>query len=76
MHSDGFSIAALNFAIDYERALMQLSDTDLWVWLMYRRGYTQEWIGERLGVSQSDVAYHLGQIVSELGGRLHDDPVH
>ena len=76
MHSDGLSAATLNFAIDYERALMGLSDTDLWVWLMYRRGYTQEWIGERLGVSQSDVAYHLGQIVSELGGRLHDNPVH
>jgi len=76
MHSDGLSAATLNFAIDYERALMQLEDTDLWVWLMYRRGYTQEWIGDRLGVSQSDIAYHLGQIVSKLTGRLHDNPVH
>jgi len=60
-----------NFIIDYERALSKLSDRELWIWLMYRRGYTQRYIGERLGVTQSDVAYHVGKIVRFLERTLN-----
>jgi DNA-directed RNA polymerase specialized sigma24 family protein len=56
--------------IDYERALLTLPDRELWIWLMYRRGYTQEYIGGRLGVTQSDVAYHIGRVRRYLSGRL------
>ncbi len=52
--------------MDYEKALMALPDRELWIWLMYRMGYTQKYIGVRLGVTQSDVAYHIARILKYL----------
>jgi len=55
-----------DFLMDYEKALMALPDRELWIWLMYRMGYTQKYIGVRLGVTQSDVAYHIARILKYL----------
>lgn len=59
-----------NSLIDYESALMGLPDKQLWIWLMHRKGYTQDDIGGRLGVTQSDVAYHIGKVTKYLEERL------
>ncbi|MEJ2068770.1 MAG: hypothetical protein P8Y09_12680 [Deltaproteobacteria bacterium] len=61
------------FVIDYERALMRLPDHQLWIWLMYRKGYTQEYIGMKLGVTQSDIAYHIGKTMVYLRALLNDE---
>jgi DNA-directed RNA polymerase specialized sigma subunit len=55
-----------DFLMDYEKALMALPDRELWIWLMYRMGYTQKYIGVSLGVTQSDVAYHIARILKYL----------
>ena len=57
-----------DFLMDYEKALMALPDRELWIWLMYRMGYTQKYIGVSLGVTQSDVAYHIARILKYLAG--------
>ena len=61
------------FIIDYERALMTLPDHQLWIWLMYRQGHTQEYIGAKLGVTQSDIAYHLGKTSVYLRRWINDE---
>lgn len=61
------------FIIDYERALMTLPDHQLWIWLMYRKGYTQKYIGMKLGVTQSDIAYHIGKTMMCLKALINDE---
>ena len=72
---DTFNIER-NFAVDYERALMDMPDMELWIWLMYRRGYSQDYIGRSLGVTQSDVAYHIERIQDYLKQRVNEVCVH
>ena len=72
---DTFAIER-NFAVDYERALMEMPDMELWIWLMYRRGYSQQYIGTSLGVTQSDVAYHVERIQDHLRRRVNEEGVH
>jgi DNA-directed RNA polymerase specialized sigma subunit len=72
---DTFAIEK-HFEVDYERALMDLSDRELWIWLMYRRGYSQDYIGKSLGVTQSDVAYHIDRIQEYLRRRINEEGIH
>jgi hypothetical protein len=46
----------------YEKALMALPDEDLWIWLMHRSGKRQDWIAEKLGLSQSAVSHRIKKI--------------
>lgn len=64
-----------NFVVDYERALLGMPDTDLWIWLMYRRGYSQDYIGNSLGVTQSDVAYHVERIQEYLKRHVNEEEI-
>jgi DNA-directed RNA polymerase specialized sigma subunit len=65
-----------NFILDYERALMEMPDMELWIWLMYRRGYSQYYIGKSLGVTQSDVAYYIERILNYLAWRVNEEQTH
>jgi DNA-binding Lrp family transcriptional regulator len=51
-----------SFFFRYERALMDLSDENLWIWLMHRAGKNQDWIAEKLQVSQSAVSHRIRKI--------------
>ena len=58
-----------SFFFRYEKALMELSDDDLFIWLMHRAGRSQEWIAKKLGLSQSGVSHRIKKI--EHYFRLH-----
>ncbi len=66
-------LSAQDFIIDYERALLTIPDHQLWIWLMYRRGYTQEHIGIMLGVTQSHIAYHIAKTLMYLQEWFNDE---
>ena len=66
-------LSAQEFIIDYERALLTIPDHQLWIWLMYRRGYTQKHIGIMLGVTQSDIAYHIAKTMICLKKWFNDE---
>jgi hypothetical protein len=51
-----------SFFFRYEKALMELSDDDLFIWLMHRAGRSQEWIARKLGLSQSAVSHRIKKI--------------
>jgi DNA-directed RNA polymerase specialized sigma24 family protein len=51
-----------SFFSRYEKALMELSDDDLFIWLMHRIGRSQEWIARKLGLSQSAVSHRIKKI--------------
>ncbi len=73
MRTDYTVLSAQDFIIDYERALLTLPDRQLWIWLMYRKGYTQEHIGIMLGVTQSNIAYHIAKTLMCLKGWFNDE---
>jgi len=54
----------------YEKALMELSDEDLWIWLMQRSGKSQSWIALKLGISQSAVSHRLKKIDSHFHRKI------
>ena len=67
------------FFFRYEKALMELSDEDLWIWLKHRAGKNQDWIAEKIGVTQSAVSHRIKKIegyfavrVTGRGGRRGD----
>ncbi|MBN2224986.1 MAG: hypothetical protein JW765_09955 [Deltaproteobacteria bacterium] len=76
MYKGDTFFAEKNFAMDYERALMEMPDIELWIWLMHRRGYSQDYIGGSLGVTQSDVAYRLDRIQNYLKRRVNEEEIH
>jgi len=51
-----------SFFYRYEKALMELSDDDLFIWLMHRAGRSQEWIAGKLRLSQSAVSHRIKKI--------------
>jgi hypothetical protein len=51
-----------SFFFRYEKALMELSDDDLFVWLMHRAGRSQGWIAGKLSLSQSAVSHRIKKI--------------
>lgn len=51
-----------SFFLRYERALMELPDDDLFIWLMHRTGKSQEWIARKLNISQSAVSHRIKKI--------------
>jgi DNA-binding Lrp family transcriptional regulator len=51
-----------SFFFRYEKALMELSDDDLFIWLMHRAGKSQEWIAKKVGLSQSAVSHRIKKI--------------
>jgi hypothetical protein len=59
-----------SFFIRYERALMELSDDDLWIWLMHRAGRNQDWIAEKVGVSQSAISHRIRKIERHFAVRV------
>ena len=76
MYKGDTFFAENNFVVDYERALLDMPDVELWIWLMHRRGYTQGYIGESLGVTQSDVAYRIERIQDYLTRRVNEEKIH
>ena len=50
------------YFLKYERALMELSDLNLWIWLMHRSGRSQAWIAGKIGVTQSAVSHRIKKI--------------
>ena len=46
----------------YESALMELSDLDQWIWLMYRLGKSQAWIADKIGITQSAISHRIKKI--------------
>ncbi len=46
----------------YEKALMELHDEDLWIWLMHRAGKNQEWIADKMGITQSAISHRKKKI--------------
>jgi len=61
------------FLRSYERALMDLSDRDLAVWLMHRAGTGQCEIARRMETSQPTVQRILARITLYLRTRIHRD---
>ncbi len=59
-----------SFFFRYEKALMELSDDDLFVWLMHRAGRSQEWIARKLGLSQSAVSHRIKKIEHHFRRRV------
>jgi DNA-directed RNA polymerase specialized sigma24 family protein len=51
-----------SFFMRYEKALMELPDDDLFIWLMHRAGKSQEWIADKLSLSQSTVSLRIRKI--------------
>jgi len=54
-------------AIDLNAAIAQLTERQREVALLVAQGYTQEEIGERLGIAQRVVSQHWQAAVSRLG---------
>jgi len=59
-----------SFFYRYEKALMELSDDDLFIWLMHRAGRSQEWIARKLGLSQSAVSHRIKKIEHHFRRRV------
>jgi hypothetical protein len=59
-----------SFFIRYEKALMELPDNDLFIWLMHRAGRSQEWIARRLNLSQSAVSHRIKKIERHFRRRV------
>lgn len=76
MYKGDTFFAEHNFVVDYERALMAMPDMELWIWLMHRRGYSQGYIGDSIGVTQSDVAYRIDRIQDYLKRRVNEEEMH
>jgi hypothetical protein len=57
----------------YESALMELSDEDLWVWLMYRLGKSQTWIAGKMGVTQSAISHRIKKIDRHFQRRVRGE---
>ncbi len=51
-----------SFFLRYEKALMELPDEDLYIWLMHRAGRSQQWIARTLSISQSGVSVRIKKI--------------
>lgn len=58
----------------YEKALEELPDVDLWIWLMYRRGKNQTWIADRLGLTQSAISHRIKKIDRYFKRRINGTP--
>jgi len=52
-----------------------MPDMELWIWLMHRRGYSQGYIGDSIGVTQSDVAYRIDRIQDYLKRRVNEETI-
>jgi DNA-binding MarR family transcriptional regulator len=76
MYKGDTFFAERNFVVDYERALMDMPDMELWIWLMHRRGYSQGYIGDSIGVTQSDVAYRIDRIQNYITRRVNEEEMH
>ncbi len=65
-----------SFFYRYEKALMELSDDDLFIWLMHRAGKSQEWIAGKLFMSQSAVSLRIKKIERHFRLRVtgREDP--
>ena len=37
-------------------------DEDLWIWLMHRAGKNQEWIADKMGITQSAISHRKKKI--------------
>jgi DNA-binding NarL/FixJ family response regulator len=59
-----------SFFSRYEKALMELSDDDLFIWLMHRAGKSQEWIASKLSISQSAVSLRIKKIERHFRQRV------
>ena len=59
-----------SFFSRYEKALMELPDDDLFVWLMHRAGKSQEWIARKLNLSQSAVSHRIKKIERHFRRRV------
>jgi DNA-binding Lrp family transcriptional regulator len=59
-----------SFFLRYEKALMELSDDDLFIWLMHRAGRSQEWIARKVGLSQSAVSHRIKKIEHHFRRRV------
>jgi hypothetical protein len=58
------------FFYRYEKALMELSDDNLFIWLMHRAGRSQEWIAGKLNLSQSAVSHRIKKIERHFRRRV------
>jgi hypothetical protein len=58
----------------YEKALEDLPDDDLWIWLMYRRGKNQTWIASRLGLTQSAISHRMKKMDTYFKKRISGMP--
>ena len=58
----------------YEKALEDLPDDDLWIWLMYRRGKNQTWIANRLGLTQSAISHRIKKMDAYFKKRISGMP--
>jgi len=58
----------------YEKALEELPDVDLWIWLMYRRGMNQTWIADRLGLTQSAISHRIKKMDGYFKKRISGMP--
>jgi hypothetical protein len=54
----------------YEKALMELRDEDLWIWLMHRAGKSQVWIADKMGVTQSAISHRKRKIDKHFKKRI------
>lgn len=76
MFNPDYYLPTEDYFLVYEKALMELRDEDLWIWLMHRAGKSQEWIAQRLGITQSAVSHRKKKIDGYFKGRIMGDGRH
>ena len=76
MFNPDYYLPTEDYFLVYEEALMELRDEDLWIWLMHRSGKSQEWIADKMGVTQSAISHRKKKIDDYFKGKIMGDKRH